>query len=138
MSIIFQLVNDWSLNQRKREWKVLKRKRMLLNGSIFWLIDVKFTFDYFFVMENWKKKDDDVIDFDFEKKTTRTISTEKKKTKTIAKNETTIQKTTTTQRTSTTQKTTTTQKSFTKKIRTIFNAWKKTAKKISNIFWRQW
>ena len=54
------------MNERKREWKALKRKRILSNESTFRFIVTKLVFVCFFVVKSWKKKNNDVIEFDSE------------------------------------------------------------------------
>ena len=66
MSIMSQLVNDWSMNERKREWRALKRRRILSNESTFRFIVTKFVFVCCFVVKNWEEKSDDVIESDSE------------------------------------------------------------------------
>ena len=66
MSIMSQFVNDWSINERKREWRALKRERILSNESTFRFIVTKLVFVCCLVVKSWKKKNDDVIESDSE------------------------------------------------------------------------
>ena len=66
MNIMSQFVNNWSMNERKREWRVLKWERILSNESTFRFIVTKFIFVCCLVVKNWKKESDDVIEFDSE------------------------------------------------------------------------
>ena len=119
MSIMFQFVNDWSMNEKKREWRVLKRKRILSNESTFRFIVTKLVFVCCFVVKNWKKKSDDVIESDSKNDDDANESKKKK---------------TTSKRKAATQRTTTTQKIFRKKVRTILDARKKKETRIETFF----
>ena len=46
----------------------MKQECILLNNSISWLINVKFVFDCFFGVKNWKERNDNIIDFNSEKR----------------------------------------------------------------------
>ena len=66
MSIMSQLVNNWSMNERKREWRALKRRRILSDESTFRFIVTKLVLVCCPVVKSWEKKSDDVIESDSE------------------------------------------------------------------------
>ena len=124
MNIMSQFVNNWSMNERKREWRALKRRRILSNESTFRFIVTKLVFVCSFVVKNWKKKSDDVIEFDSESdddanESKKKIKNDIEKRDSDAKNDNDA-------------------KNFSKKSSNDFWRTKEKENKNRSIFWRQW
>ena len=111
------------MNEKEREWRVLKRERILSNELTFRFIVTKLIFVCCFVVKSWEKKSDDVIESDSENDDDANESKKKKddieRKSSDAKNDNDA-------------------KNFSKKNSNDFWRTKKKESKNRNIFWRQW